>query len=159
MRTASIGSSAVLTPIFFCLISSRPQTAKPWLSPVSSRGSPYSTKRDRVPRYTTKQKGPGLLLHVTQYVLTDRALISPVHPCCYIHAPLWAHAHRVTFQKPQAAQWGSWGFSAAPAACCFVCCHLPHPGFAPSLTASWPSLSYGASADQLCHEKCDKSRP
>lgn len=64
MRTASIGSSAVLTPIpgqapFFCLISSRPQAAKPWLSPVSSRGSPYSTKRDGVPHSTTKQKRPG----------------------------------------------------------------------------------------------------
>lgn len=78
-------------------------------------------------------------------------------PLLEIHAPLRAYTHRVTPQKPQAAQWGSWGFSAALAARCITCCHLPHPEFVPSLTASRPSLSYGASADQLCHGKCDES--
>lgn len=77
-------------------------------------------------------------------------------PLLEIHAPLRAHKHRVTLQKPQAARWGSWGFGAL-AARCITCCHLPHPGFVPSLTASRPSLSYGASADQLCHGKCDES--
>lgn len=121
--------------------------AKPWLSPVSSRGSPYSTKRDQVPSYTPK------LLCASPALSSQIELESPPHVSVAANPrSIWGPCAQIHFKS--LSRLGGWvGVSGRLLllARFTVCCHVPCSGFVPLLTASWLSLSYAASADQSCH--------